>query len=459
MRRTIMIGATLMLAIGIGQTPTIEASAATQIKYVSITNGSNLNVRKSASTKATTLGKLQNNTKVTVISTKNGWSKIKYKKGYGYVASSYLTSKKPTLKPSSTVTYYVSTPGIDLNVRKSPSSQSQKLGTIKNKSKIDVVSYGKEWSKIRYKTGYAYVATMYLTKNKPALQPSTTTVYYVKTNGIALNVRKSASSTSTKLGSLKDQTKVDVVSYGKEWSKIRYQSGYGYVASSYLTKQKPVSESFQQMTGTYYANPGLTTNLNVRTAPSTTAKKIGEIKQNTKLHVLAQSDAWAKINYNGKTAYVSKDYVSKEVKTNFLRNQNRSYEVYDVEENGTIETIYQKQEKGIVKWGNVNRGFTHTETATSKSYTFFNYHTGYGFAINTPIFKGATSGSLTKGYSKITSVSYTMTVKAGTFKQVVVQKFYNSKGTNTKIVYYAPNAGVIKAVENGHTTFELVDVD
>lgn len=448
----------VMLSVGICQTQTIEASAATQIKYVSIANGVSLNVRKSASTKAVTLGKLQNNTKVTVISTKNGWSKIKYKNGDGYVASSYLTSKKPTLKPSSIITYYVNTPGIDLNVRKSPSSQSQKLGTIKNKSKIDVVSYGKEWSKIRYKTGYAYVATMYLSKNKPILQPSATAVYYVKTGGVALNVRKSASSVSTKLGSLKDQTKVDVVSYGKEWSKIRYQSGYGYVASSYLIKQKPVNESFQQITGTYYAIPGLTTNLNVRTSPTTTAKKLGEIKQNTKLHVLAQSDSWVKINYSGKTAYVSKDYVAKEVKTNFARNQNRAYEVYDVEENGTIETIYQKQEKGIVKWGNVNRGFTHTETATSKSYTFFNYHTGYGFAINTPLFKGATSGSLSKGYSKIASVSYTITVKAGTFKQVIVQKFYNTKGTNTKIVYYAPNAGVIKAVENGQTTFELVSI-
>ena len=62
-------------------------------KYVNTTSG--LNVRSGAGTSYSKLGKLEYKEKVTVLSTSNGWSKIKYNGKTGYVDSSYLQSTVP----------------------------------------------------------------------------------------------------------------------------------------------------------------------------------------------------------------------------------------------------------------------------------------------------------------------------------------------------------------------------
>lgn len=370
---------------------------------------------------------------------------------------------EPTVS-AATTKYVKVTGGIDLNVRKSASSASKKLGTLKNNTKITVSSTKNGWAKITFKGKTAYVFASYLTSTKPKLVQTSavaakTTVYYVKTSGIDLNVRKSKSTSAKKLGTIKNGKKVEVVSYAKDWSKIKYGKSYGYVSSIYIYKKSlKTSQAEEKMQGVYYATPGLSVNLNVRKTPSISAKKLGGIKQNTKLTVISRTGKWVKIKYGASYGYVSDEYVSKKVTVDFARSKNITYTVYDVDSQATVKTFYQKQEKTITKWGNVNSGFTHTEAVTASSYALFNYETGYGYSINTPLFVGATVGSLKKGYSKITSVNQTVTVKAGKYKNVVVQKFYNAQNKNTKIVYFAPNAGVILAKANGITVFELISV-
>lgn len=390
MKKSLVIGTAIALSASVVQIGQIEASAASKTMYVKVSGGIDLNVRASASTSSKKVGTIKNGTKVTVVSNKNGWSKIKFKKGYAYVYDTYLISKKLTSSAVKTTTYYV-------------------------------------------KTG----------------------------SNIDLNVRKSKTTSSTKLGEIKNGSKVEVVSYAKDWSKVKFGKGYGYVASHYLYKKKLTSSEANppSMKGDFYAIPGLEINLNVRSGQSTSSKKLGEIKTNTPLEVVSQNNAWTKIKYKKGYGYVSNNYVSKEVNKDFGRDLDDTYTVFDIEAGKEIKTYYQKKEKNIIKWGNVNYGFTHTETISKNSYTLFNYDTGYGFSINGPIYKGAIKGSLASGYSRIATVDYTAKVKAGTFKDVVVQKFYDKKGRNYKKVYFAPENGVIKAVENGQTTFELIDVD
>lgn len=365
-------------------------------------------------------------------------------------------------------TKYVEVPkGIDLNVRKSASSKSKKIGTLKNNTKIIVISIKGSWAKINFKGSTAYVSTAYLTttKSKIVAVSSTSkkevlTTYYVNTGStIALNVRKSKSTKALKIGTIKNGAKVNVVSYAKDWTKIKYGTGYGYVSSVYLYKKTlTTSQVDEQLKGDFYAIPGLSTNLNVRKKASISAEKLGEIKQNKKLTVVSRSGNWTKIKYGTGYGYVSNEYVSKKITVDFSRKQSKIHTVYDVESQDTIQTYYQKSEKNIAKWGNVNQGFTHTETVSKNTYALYNYETGYGYSINAPLFVGATTGSLKKGYSKITSVNQTVTVKAGKYKNVVVQKFYNTQNKNTKIVYFAPHAGVILAKANGVTIFELIRV-
>lgn len=90
---------------------TIVAQAATT-KTGSVT-ASVLNVRKKASTNSAILGQLKNGTKVTIVSTSNGWHKIKYKSNYGYVSAQYIstnTTKVTGDKVVSTAKKYIGTP-------------------------------------------------------------------------------------------------------------------------------------------------------------------------------------------------------------------------------------------------------------------------------------------------------------------------------------------------------------
>lgn len=76
------------------------STSTTKTKYVATSAG--LNLRKGPSTTYSTIQKLSNGSKVTVISSSNGWSKVKYKNLTGYVLSSYLSSKKTSSTSSAT---------------------------------------------------------------------------------------------------------------------------------------------------------------------------------------------------------------------------------------------------------------------------------------------------------------------------------------------------------------------
>ena len=71
---------------------------------------STLNVRKLADADSSKLGELKDNTKVEIVATvSNGWLKIKYKDGYGYISGKYVDGIKDVVveKPKEeTTTYY-----------------------------------------------------------------------------------------------------------------------------------------------------------------------------------------------------------------------------------------------------------------------------------------------------------------------------------------------------------------
>ncbi len=62
---------------------------------------------------------------------------------------------------------------------------------------------------------------------------------------------------------------------------------------------------------TYYVNVGLRSDLNVRDKASYDSNVIGHLFKNDTVDVKATNDGWAKISYNGKTAYVRSSYLSK----------------------------------------------------------------------------------------------------------------------------------------------------
>ena len=139
---------------------------ATITQYVTATT---LNVRSGAGTSYPVLGSLSKGTKVEVISTTNGWSKISYNGSTGYVSSQYLSDN--TTSTNTTTKYVTAT---TLNVRSGAGTSYSVLGSLSKGTKVEVISTTNGWSKINYNGSIGYVSSQYLSSSSTDSSTSTT---------------------------------------------------------------------------------------------------------------------------------------------------------------------------------------------------------------------------------------------------------------------------------------------
>ena len=272
---------------------------------------SNLNVRKGPNTTYTKVGSLKKSAKVSIVAkTSNNWYKIKLNTGYGYVSSQYITIANNKPEPSETPYSATGTSNDNVNVRKGPDTTYSKVGSLKKNTKVTIVAKSSNnWYKIKFNSGYGYVSSQYITiaNNKP--EPSETPYSATGTSNDNVNVRKGPDTIYSKVGSLKKNTKVTIVAKSSNnWYKIKLNNGYGYVSSQYITiatnKPEP-SETPYSATGT------VKDNLNARKGPDTTYAKVGSLKKDTKVTIVAKTDnGWYKIKFNNSYAYVSSQYIT-----------------------------------------------------------------------------------------------------------------------------------------------------
>ena len=217
------------------------SSSTTTVKYVKCDKA--LNVRKGPSTSYSIITSLSNGTKVNVISSSDGWSKITTGSTTGYVSNKYLSNSAPSSSSETSTTKYV-VASVGLNVRKGPSTSYAVVTTLTNGTKVTVKSTSNGWSKITSGGITGYVSSSYLSSSKPSTDndssSETSTTKYVDSNA-GLNVRKGPGTSYSVITTLADGTKVTVKSTSNGWSKITTGNTTGYVSSSYLTSKKPSS--------------------------------------------------------------------------------------------------------------------------------------------------------------------------------------------------------------------------
>ncbi|WP_459129352.1 SH3 domain-containing protein [Guggenheimella bovis] len=133
-----------------------------------------------------------------------------------------------------------------------------------------------------------------------------------------LNMRASATTKSTILAKIPNQTKLNYTSDDGTWLKITYNGKVGYIAKQYT---KPVTQATPAPTPKPQTppSPSSTTiqitasdGLNVRQAMNTSSTLLTTIPYGTKVPVISKSGRYYKLTYNGKTGYVF-DYYTKVV--------------------------------------------------------------------------------------------------------------------------------------------------
>lgn len=129
-----------------------------------------LNVRKSADANSEKLGSLSKNSSTKRISVgDNGWDKIEFNGGVGYVLSKYLTTQQPEAakEPKWTATGDTVYSKRSLNVRNGWGTSYEAIGGLILGQKIKRIATGDNgWDKIQYEGKEAYVMSQYLTTSK-----------------------------------------------------------------------------------------------------------------------------------------------------------------------------------------------------------------------------------------------------------------------------------------------------
>ena len=153
-----------------GKVPIEEKPKETKVNKEGKVNvpNSTLNVRKSYDASSSKLGELKDNTKVKIVATvSNGWLKIKYKDGYGYVSAKYVDGikdvvvEKPKEETSAKKTTYYRVVTGSYSVRDNAVAEQKKVIKVGYKDAFLVAD------KIDDKTIYRVVADS-LTDRKDA---------------------------------------------------------------------------------------------------------------------------------------------------------------------------------------------------------------------------------------------------------------------------------------------------
>jgi len=143
------------------ETPAVETPPAEGPQYATATT--TVNVRSSDSEQADKLGKVTGGDTVEVQEVRvNGWTKVVYQGGDGYIKSEYLQMVESA---SGAQTIGTVTATTNINVRASASETADRLGVLAGGETVDLIEIADGWCKIKYNNQVAYVKADYVQQN------------------------------------------------------------------------------------------------------------------------------------------------------------------------------------------------------------------------------------------------------------------------------------------------------
>lgn len=121
-----------------------------------------VNVRNSDSEQADKLGKVSGGTKVQVQEVRvNGWTKIVYEGGDGYIKSEFLQLEESAAGLETTGTVKATT---NIKIRSAASEQAEVLGLLPGGESLELIANENGWCKVKYNGKVAYVKAEYVTQ-------------------------------------------------------------------------------------------------------------------------------------------------------------------------------------------------------------------------------------------------------------------------------------------------------
>ena len=210
----------------------------------------------------------------------------------------------------------------NLRVRASADANSKVIGSLSPSSVVNVTGKTGAWYKIEYNgmSGYSHSDFLQVVSggndNDDIVTSKKGQVINVSTS---LRIRSSASTSSSIVGYLYPNEKVDIISSTGSWYKIKQGGKIGFVHKDYLKvisggstdTDKPVVPEVPEVTPQSKTGQvtNVSTSLRVRSSASTSSSIVGHLYPNEKVAITGESGNWYKIKHDGKAGFVHKDYL------------------------------------------------------------------------------------------------------------------------------------------------------
>ena len=244
--------------------PTFAPTEST-LMYIRTGNAGKLHLRAAPQKNAASLGLFANGTQVTVLAQSGSWYYVSVQGQTGYMMRRFLSADgsgalQPTPRPgASGGTMYVRTgSSAELPLFAQANTGSDVLARYANDTAVSVLSTSGEWVRVSVQGKTGYMQIYGLTSQRPAspivpelpaptaaptAAPGTTAAPAVnpgqatvqQKNGSYVNLRAYRNSeVDNVIAQVPSGTVVDVLEWGKVWSKVQYGAQVGYMVSSYL---------------------------------------------------------------------------------------------------------------------------------------------------------------------------------------------------------------------------------
>ncbi|GAA1861476.1 hypothetical protein GCM10009715_06150 [Paeniglutamicibacter psychrophenolicus] len=296
-----------------GKTGFVPASALGASNPAAVYRWVNGNQPVFQTTKTTSkkLGTLSNNTRIQWLRTSGSWQQVRTTAGIGWIQSSKLSTKAitPPAKPK----VYNYTKAFTA-VKAKAAASSANLMTIHRQTKVEVIGKTGPWTKVVVSGKTGFVPASALGASNPA-------AVYRWVNG-KQPVFQTTKTTSKKLGTLVNNTRIQWLRTSGSWQQVRTSAGIGWMPSSKLSNAAIKPPAIPKVYS--YANAYTT----VKSAASATSANLLAIHRQTRVEVLGTSGSWTKIVVSGKTGFVPSSTLSKTSPSVIYRWVNGSQRAY-----------------------------------------------------------------------------------------------------------------------------------
>lgn len=363
---------------------------------------SSLRIRKGAGTNTAVVGTLYNGQTFDINGKEGDWYYIKSGGTTGYVHKDYVkivdlngsNSGNTVTPPSNSDSSVEGQKGQVVNVssslriREGAGTNTPIIGTLYANQTFDINGKSGDWYYITSGNIKGYVHKDYVkiisnnsnNSNSGSGNSSSETVnskgkvINVSTN---LRIRKEPNTNSSIVGYLVNGDTFDIISKKGNWYYISHQNKTGHVHEDYVQligsnteSNKPsLPETSKPTKDEYGMVYNVSTNLRLRSNPSTNSSTIAYLLPGETFKILGVSGEWYNINYKNKIGYVHSNYVKKVDSPNNSNNNSNSNGSSNGSTQQTYEAVLSAMKAQIGSpyvWGGAGEYFTSSLLNTLK---------------------------------------------------------------------------------------------